>query len=125
MPIFQQFSLNDPRRWDEGDWSVASACTNCSAALQAVASAGTGYTHYISGIWVSSPSAALITITDGTSATIAQLYTTALGTPSSIVFPRGMELRCPNAGQNIKILESVSASINFLITGFKYPYIAQ
>ena len=122
MP-FERFSLDDTSRWDKGDWYNASACTNMTAALQIVASAGAGNYHYISSIHVSSPSAQLFTITDGTSATITQFYSQAL-TPLEIQFPRGMERRCPNVGQNIKMKSDVSASVYYTIAGFYYPWIA-
>ena len=121
MPL-ERFSESDPIRWDKGDWFNTSACASFSATpLQIVASAGAGNIHYISSLTFSSPSAQLISIFDGTSATITKIYTTALGN-NQITFPRGMELRNPTVGQNIKASSDVSAMTYFTIAGFYKPY---
>jgi hypothetical protein len=111
-------------RWDGGDFYNTSACASFSATpLQIATSAGAGYCNYISTITFSSPSAQCITIWDGASANICKLYTTALNT-TQLVFPRGMELRVPTVGSNIKALSDVSATTYFTITGTKKPYTA-
>ena len=123
MPI-ENFQPAGPNRWDKGDFVYTSACASFSATpLQIAASAGAGYATYISSITFSSPSAQCIRIWDGASADITRLYTTALGT-TQLMFPRGMELRVPTIGSNVKALSDVSATTYYTIAGFFNPYTA-
>lgn len=123
MP-YELHTLDPAERWDSGDWFETSACANLSAtSLQIAPSAGAGYINYISSITFASPSAQCIRIWDGASADIARIYIKAADT-TQLIFPRGMELKIPTAGSDIKALSDVSATTYYTITGFRKPYIA-
>ncbi len=114
-------NLNEDRSvaWRAGDWYSTSACASFSATpLQVAPSAGVGYDNYISTINFSSVSAQYITMWDGASAVIAKFYI-GPATNNQYVFPRGLEIKVPTTGSNIKALSTVSATTDYLITGFK------
>ena len=123
MPLdFSVFS-GDPARHDSGDWFYTSACASFSATpLQIAPSAGAGNYNYISTIHWTSTSAQTVTIWDGASASIVKFY--AEPGLTRLEFPRGLELKTPTDGSNIKALTDVSAQTFYTITGFKKPYIA-
>ncbi len=124
MPFERDMGIyHDPIRWDNGDWFSCASAANCTAAQQMVASAGAGNRHYISSISITTPSAQTISIQDGASTVIKRMRTTA-GGETNWSLPRGMEYRCPTAGQKIMIKSDVSASTYWTIAGFYKPYIA-
>lgn len=117
MPLIE-FVNTPTHETEHNDWFTATTQPNLTAAVQLIASAGAGFTHYISSFTISSASAQIITLQHGDATRIHSQYVQA-GVPFEWVLPRSMEHKCPVAAQRIDILGTVSATVYATIAGFK------